>query len=75
LLHLPIKEIWQAISRKTFLSGFITLGIVQWIFFILMNTWDFMPGSTFVNTFVIGWVLYLLQQISRLMMLHWYAHA
>jgi ABC-type lipoprotein export system ATPase subunit len=75
LLHLSIKKIWQAISLKTFLSGFITLGIVQWIFFILINTWDVMPGSTLVNTLVIGWVLYLLQQTSRFMMLHWYAHA
>lgn len=75
LLHLSMSRIWQAISLRTFLSGFITLAIVQWMFFALMTTWYFMPGLTFVTMFVIGSVLYLLQQISRMMMLQWYAHA
>jgi ABC-type lipoprotein export system ATPase subunit len=75
LLHLCKKKIWQAVTLRTFLSGFITLGIVQWMFFIMMNTWHVIPGSTFISMFLIGSAVYLLQQISRFMMLSWYAYA
>jgi len=75
LLHLSSRKIWQAISLRTFLSGFITLGIIQWLFVAMITIWHLIPGSSFMNTFVIGSVIYLIQQISRFIMLHWYAHA
>jgi ABC-type lipoprotein export system ATPase subunit len=75
LLHLPMKRMWQAISFRTFLSGFVTLGIVQWLFIYLVSTWQFIPGSTLVTMVVIGWVIYLVQQSNRYVILHWYGHA
>jgi hypothetical protein len=70
-----MKRMWQAISFRTFLSGFVTLGIVQWLFIYLVSTWQFIPGSTLVTMVVIGWVIYLVQQSNRYVILHWYGHA
>jgi hypothetical protein len=75
LLHLPMKRMWQTISIRTFLIGFVTLGIVQWLFIYLVDTWQFIPASTLVTMVVIGWVIYLVQQINRYVILHWYGHA
>jgi ABC-type lipoprotein export system ATPase subunit len=75
LLHVPMRRIWKAISSKTFLSGFMTLGIVQLVFIFLMNNWRFVPGYTLMSLLVVGFLIYLVQQISRYLILHWYGYA
>lgn len=75
LLHIPIKKIWSAISLRTFISGFISLAIVQWLFTFIINQWHLIPGSTFFTMLMVGWLIYLIQHISRYFMLRWYVHA
>jgi len=75
MLHIPIRTIWQAISLRTFLNGFITLAIVQWGFYFFINHWRLIPGFTVLTMLTIGWLVYFIQQVSRYFILHWYGHA
>jgi ABC-type lipoprotein export system ATPase subunit len=75
LLHLSMRRIWTAISLRTFLSGFMTLGVVQLMFIFLMNHSRLIPGSTLMTMIMIGLLIYLIQQISRYLILRWYGDA
>jgi ABC-type lipoprotein export system ATPase subunit len=75
LLHIPKRRLWNAISLKTFMLGFLTLGFVQWLWIVLIDRWHFIPGTTLMAMVWIGLLVYMIQQISRYMILLWYGHA
>jgi len=75
LLHIPMRTLWKTISLRTFLSGFMTLAMVQWMFVFIIIQWRFIPGTTFITMLMISSFIYFIQQISRYFILRWYGHA
>jgi ABC-type lipoprotein export system ATPase subunit len=75
LLHIPKNKIWEAISLRTYLSGFMSLAMVQWLFIFVNHQWHLIPGSSFITMLIVGTFIYSIQLISRYLMLRWYGHA
>jgi hypothetical protein len=49
--------------------------MVQWLFIFVNHHWHLIPGSTSITMLMVGTFIYLIQHISRYLILRWYGHA
>jgi hypothetical protein len=75
LLQIPFKKIWRSISFATFVYGFLLLTASGIGLIYVIDAFRLIPGSSVLVMTGISLVISTMQQMSRWMMLDWYAHA